>query len=241
MTSTTELRFRDVPKFTRAASYACDVSWHFLPDHYARYVREYGLDVDPPFQRGYVWTQQQKIRYCEFILRGGATGRDLYLNCPGWNNTVTLGPRTGQLGYVCLVDGKQRLDAVLGFLADEMPVFGHLRSEYSDEPDIIDARFHWHVNDLQTWPEVLQWYIDLNAGGTVHSDEEIHRVREMIRLGEDLVVPSHEQIIERAGMHRSVVASAARKLEEAEAQRKAYVLAHANSPAKPARRRARRK
>ena len=41
-----------------------------------------------------------------------------------------------------------------------------------------------NVNDLKTEKEVLQWYIDMNAGGTPHSSEEIQRVREMIeKLG----------------------------------------------------------
>lgn len=30
--------------------------------------------------------------------------------------------------------------------------------------------------------EVLQWYIDLNAGGIAHSEEEIARVRIILRL-----------------------------------------------------------
>jgi hypothetical protein len=36
------------------------------------------------------------------------------------------------------------------------------------------------VNDLKTREEVLQWYLDLNSGGVVHTEEELNRVREML-------------------------------------------------------------
>lgn len=37
-----------------------------------------------------------------------------------------------------------------------------------------------NVNDLKTEREVLQWYIDMNAGGTPHTAEEIERVKKLI-------------------------------------------------------------
>ncbi len=40
--------------------------------------------------------------------------------------------------------------------------------------------FVFCVNDLQTRAEVLQWYLDLNEGGVVHTSEELNRVRAML-------------------------------------------------------------
>lgn len=37
-----------------------------------------------------------------------------------------------------------------------------------------------NVNNLKTEKEVLQWYIDMNVGGTPHTLEEIERVKKMI-------------------------------------------------------------
>lgn len=37
------------------------------------------------------------------------------------------------------------------------------------------------VNDLKTEKEVLQWYVDMNSGGTPHTNEEIERVKKMIQ------------------------------------------------------------
>ena len=37
-----------------------------------------------------------------------------------------------------------------------------------------------NINDLKSKKEVLQWYVDMNAGGTPHTNEEINRIKKMI-------------------------------------------------------------
>lgn len=185
------MKFKDIAPFTCSAVYAVDVSIDYFPEFYARMVLDEGLNVYPEFQRGFVWTQVQKIRYIEFILRGGNTGRDIYCNCPGWNRCLERGD------YV-LVDGKQRTDAILGFLNNEFPVFGNnYRKDFSDKPNRFSIGLKWHVNDLETYDEVLQWYIDLNDGGTVHPSEEIERVRGLIGNSK-YTNPSKDELIKLA-------------------------------------------
>lgn len=141
-------RFQDIPQFTKTANYSVDHAWPYLLDYYAREVLEADLDVNPDFQRGYVWTLEQKSRYVEYILRGGMSGRDLYFNCAGWRYGQ-VGRQYGAKGYYVLVDGKQRLDAVLGFMNNEVPIFGgNYFRDYTDKMDILTARFRWNVNDL---------------------------------------------------------------------------------------------
>jgi len=205
------MKFTDIPQFTKNPGYSVDISWYFLATHYAREVVEYGLDVNPDFQRTYVWTLEQKVRYIEFILRGGMTGKDLYLNCPG-HKFGRVGTQYGEEGYYVLVDGKQRLDAVLGFMNNEFPIFGgNYRRDYTDIPHILTARFRWNVNDLATRQEVLQWYIDLNSGGTIHSPDEIERVRRLKEENTPFVIPSHEDRMAHAAIDRDVVQEALQK------------------------------
>lgn len=167
------MRFQDIPKFTRNAGYHVTVSWRYLEEHIVQNQNPGSaiLDLDPDFQRAHVWNEQQQIRYVEYILRGGMSGRAIYLNCTGWGHSYE-GP------YV-LVDGKQRLTAVRRFLANEIPVFGGLLSEYTDRLR-MDCSFDWYVNDLETRAEVLQWYLDLNRGGVVHTDDEINKVERLL-------------------------------------------------------------
>lgn len=46
-------------------------------------------------------------------------------------------------------------------------------------PRDIDLKLN--INNLQTRREVLQWYIELNSEGTIHTDAEIDRVKELLR------------------------------------------------------------
>lgn len=172
------MRFEDIPQFTRSAGYAVDVSWSYLAHWHTSQVNDGKLDTNPDFQRGYVWTPLQKTRYIEFMLRGGQTGKDIYTNDPSWQRLSSKGMTYNE--YV-LVDGKQRLEAVLGFLHNEVPVFnGYFHRDFTDKLHLTGPSFRWHVNDLKTRAEVLQWYIDLNTGGTVHTDEEIDRVQALL-------------------------------------------------------------
>ncbi len=168
------MKFSDIPQFTRDGHYQVNVSWDYLEDWIKshREERSYVFDVDPDFQRGHVWTEEQQIRYVEFILHGGKSSRVIYWNCAGWMRTFK--------GPMVLVDGKQRLSAALRFLSDEIPAFGHKRSEYTDKMRIGHIDFLMNVNDLNTRAEVLQWYLDLNTGGVVHTTEEIEKVRRLL-------------------------------------------------------------
>lgn len=46
---------------------------------------------------------------------------------------------------------------------------------------VLSATMILVVNDLQTEKEVLQWYVDMNSGGTPHTNDEIERVKKMIQ------------------------------------------------------------
>lgn len=176
------MNYADIPQFTRSASYGCDVSWQYLVSDWLPQQLEDGLDMDPDFQRGHVWSEGQQRRYVEFVLRGGRTGREIQTNHPGWHHGPIDGP------YV-LVDGKQRIEAVRRFMNNELDIFhdlhphgiGYFRDEFSGHLRHY-ASFHWSVNDLKTRAEVLQWYLDLNAGGVVHADAEIERVRALLEM-----------------------------------------------------------
>lgn len=173
-------RFRDVPPFTRQANWRCNFGLKFFVKQMKEWIDgEYGmpaLQINPDFQRGHVWTQAQQTAYMEFILRGGTSGLDIYLNCPSWHGRV----EKGDYNDFVVVDGLQRYTAIEAFLTDKIPAFGSLYSEYTDELDLARNTLVVHVNDLKSKAEVLRWYIEMNAGGTPHSDAEIARVRGLL-------------------------------------------------------------
>lgn len=173
------IKFENIPKFTRDGNYEVNIHLMFLEKTIKSYEEEYKLEMNPDFQRGNVWSESQQVAYVEFFLRGGKTARVVYFNCPYWNDYE---PEKYDMDMVC-VDGLQRLTALRRFMNNELSVFdGNYLDDFEDKEamlrKICDLRFN--INDLKTKKEVLQWYLDFNTGGTVHSNEEINRVRKML-------------------------------------------------------------
>jgi hypothetical protein len=168
------MKFQDIPQFTRSASYQVNVSWRSLERQLEQFNDRNGmLDLDPDFQRGHVWSPEKQIAYVEFILRGGNSSKTLQFNCSSWQREYNT--------PLQLVDGKQRLEAVRKFLRNELPIFGgSFLADFTDELPHCQVDFIFCVNNLKTRSEVLQWYLELNSGGVVHTEEELNKVRKML-------------------------------------------------------------
>jgi len=162
------VKFRDIKPFTQPANYAVDVPIVSVPET----IERWEVDLDPDFQRCHVWTEIQQIRYIEFLLRDGQSSKDIYFNGPSFTH--------GGRGDMVLVDGKQRLEAVIRFINNKVPVFGNLLSDFEDKLPWTKVMLKFHVNNLKTRAQVLQWYIDLNAGGVAHTSEEIAKVEDLL-------------------------------------------------------------
>lgn len=174
-------RFRDIPQLTSVGSWECDFNIDTVWDQLQKWQEETPhLDLNPDFQRGHVWTEEQQIAWMQFILRGGKTSRILYFNHPGWMRDWR--------GPFVIVDGKQRVEAVRRFLQNEIPVFGSYRREFTDTLRIMQT-LRINVNDLRHRSDVLQWYLEFNSGGTPHAKEEIDRVRELLKAEEPRLDP----------------------------------------------------
>ena len=172
-------KFKDIPQFTSAGTYQVNYPLTSLVRYIEEEIEEMGLELNPEFQRGHVWTDEQQIAWIEYHLRGGKSGNTIYLNNPFWNSYRS--PKPGEYSdYVC-VDGLQRITAAQRFIHNEIKVFGSYFDEYEDSLRLInDATMLLNINDLKTEKEVLQWYIDMNVGGTPHTKSEIERVQQML-------------------------------------------------------------
>lgn len=113
-------------------------------------------------------------------MRGGKSARVIYFNSPNWNYQYTDADE-----LVC-VDGLQRITAALAFLHNEIPAFGHYYSEYEDKMP-FEVDFIFNVNDLKTRAEVLQWYIEMNTGGTPHTNKEIEKVKHLLQQEREVI------------------------------------------------------
>ena len=167
------MKVEDIKLLTGEGRYRVDVPLGHLVDKVDKWIEEMNLQLNPDFQRGHVWTLPQQIAFVEFILRNGKTS-PIQFNHPNW-----MGNFKGE--FVC-VDGLQRLTAIIKFCKNELPVFGGVYLKDFDDADLILRRYDIaiRINDLKTRKEVLNWYLELNSGGTPHSEEEITKVQKML-------------------------------------------------------------
>jgi hypothetical protein len=170
------MKYRDIPQLPHS-HYEIHVGWRDLENQLEQWDERAGgkfggLDLDPDYQREHVWTQEQRIAYVEYVLMGGEVGRKITWNSPDWMGSWERPTE--------LVDGKQRLEAVRAFLRSEFPAFGHLHSEYEDKIPNMGPRFEFQVCKLGTREEILRLYLNINAGGTPHTQSELNRVRALL-------------------------------------------------------------
>ena len=166
------MKIADIKRLTNRGTYQVDFRLGYLSKAIQDFQEE-GLDLCPDFQRGHVWTLQQQTEFVEYILRGGKTW-EILLNAKGGYSGICE-------NFVC-VDGLQRLTSLLLFLDDKLAIFGgHNRSQI-EGIDILLKELYltFRINELSTRKEVLQWYLDLNYGGTIHTNSELNRVRDLL-------------------------------------------------------------
>jgi hypothetical protein len=160
------------PQYIRQPQRGHDVPIEYLKSNLDQ-IREYGeLILEPDFQRGRVWTEEQQVKYVEHLLRGGRTGREIYFNRrDGWDNAKNKAYPTE------LVDGLQRLTAVLKFLDGNLKVFGDYTVNSFQR---LNVDLVFFTNNLKTRAEVLESYLQFNGGGTPHTKEELERVKKLL-------------------------------------------------------------
>lgn len=122
--------------------------------------RALGWFVLPPFQRPPVWTLEQKVRFIESCWLGLPIG--VYIvNRPGWSSPFEN----------WLLDGQQRVTAILEYAAGAFPVFGYRFSEITK----ADRR-QWEMTtvfacletNIENEAELREVYDRLAYGGTPH-------------------------------------------------------------------------
>lgn len=169
--------------------YGADVGFYDIEWYIERYRESYdGFDENPDFQRGHVWTEEQQIKFVEAFIRGtvGDTARTITLNCPDFQRDKVASD-SDLKGFV-VVDGLQRLTAVRRFMDDDFTIFNDVVEGGFNKNSFDGTRFNikslkgfrFNILNFQYKREVIKYYLAFNDGGTVHTKEEIQRVKNML-------------------------------------------------------------
>lgn len=126
----------------------------------------------PPFQRdNNKWTREQQIRFVENVCAGFRTTLMLY----------TLKDDEGLYEQAKILDGLQRLTALLSFIENQFPIFDDFY--FRD----IDARLalgtvrpQVRIYTFETEVDAVQFYIEMNRDIT-HSADDIRRAEQYLK------------------------------------------------------------
>lgn len=169
--------YSNIRALTRPCNYSVHIPLQHLKQTIEGYMADYQVEITPDFQRNHVWTDDMRILFMEYMLRGGKAGMELYWNCPEFGQRCNDEQMNRTL---ILVDGLQRYTAAQMFLDNKIPVFGHYADEFEDSLRVLGRGFVFYINDLASRKEVMQWYVEMNENRVAHTDEEIQRVKKMI-------------------------------------------------------------
>lgn len=123
--------------------------------------RSLGWFVLPPFQRPPVWTRAQQVRFIESCWLGLPIGAFIYNRVDRFDSPYDA----------WLLDGQQRVTAVLDYMADEFPVFGRpfsLLTEIDHRKWSMGTAFPSMVTNIDDEAQLREVYDRLAYGGTPH-------------------------------------------------------------------------
>lgn len=158
-------------------------------------IKDGSLLLDPPYQRGSVWTLDQRIALVESWLRGLPAGVVILSN-RGTGLWRSGDPYETGLGIWAVVDGKQRLTTAMAWFAGEFAVpASWMPDDYVAETEDTDdgpyVRFTGltqkggifvkrrcgfmvaEISDCTTEADEARFYLLVNGGGTQQTDDDM--------------------------------------------------------------------
>ena len=174
----------------------CDYGWEYLvgvarggEDVRGGYVdRRVPWNLSPDYQRGPVWSAEQQGRFIGHVLAGGPVPPIYVQRLEGPANAPGGRKEDYYLIPEEVVDGQQRLRAILAFMADEVPALvwhgGAWHSYFYRQTNEVERRSMSVMSSRVIFVDLpreerLRFYLRLNSG-VPHSDADLDKVRAML-------------------------------------------------------------
>ncbi|BAL87230.1 hypothetical protein AMIS_20100 [Actinoplanes missouriensis 431] len=141
-------------------------------------IEDGDLDINPPYQRGAVWTEDQQVALMRSLLSGVPVPTLIVNDRHGqhWTDTATYDRHSGNAPSYAVVDGKQRLLCLKAWFDGELAIPASWI-----EPECID-----HTEDTSDGPYVRS--TGLNDYGRRATGERI-----LLPVGEAMAVSLREE------------------------------------------------
>lgn len=130
-----------------------------------------GLEFNPDYQRGYVWSDEDKQRYLDSVFQGRELGRFLFVTHPYPRKTEVL-------------DGKQRLSCLWDFWTSQLTYRGKYFHQLSEQDAHLFRARSVQFADLSSTrmsrADLLQIFLEVNAAGVPQTEEHLAHVRALL-------------------------------------------------------------
>lgn len=135
----------------------------------------FGVNFEPEYQRGYVWSLEDKIDLIDSIFNNIEIGKFAFIVYDSKKCAET------GLSYEIL-DGKQRLSTLCEFYEGRFTYHGYTFSELSETDRRHIKSYPVSVAELgnATEKQILEYFIKLNTNGRVMDQEHLNKVRAML-------------------------------------------------------------
>lgn len=130
-----------------------------------------GIFLSPDYQRGSVWTDEDRERFLQSIFDGASLGNIILCDeasCDDW------------VSYEC-IDGRQRIETMVGFYENRIPFKGVYYNDLSKDDRQFFGNQILGVAYLRnlTYADRLDIFLSVNRAGVRVNDEHIDYVRKL--------------------------------------------------------------
>jgi hypothetical protein len=140
----------------------------------SRYYGSYaGVDSEPDYQRDLVWELEDKVALIDSIFNQIDIGKFTFIKRPFTEN---------EKGYEIL-DGKQRLNAIVGFYEDRFTYKGKTYSQlhWLDKLNFKNHPISQGETEPMTDQQKYEYFLRLNTGGKPQDKEHLNYVRGLMK------------------------------------------------------------
>ena len=131
-----------------------------------------GVDMEPEYQRGYEWETSDKLALIDSIFNNRDIGKFVFVE-RNWEHE-----ERGKMYEI--LDGKQRLNAIVEFYEDRLLYKDRYFSDLTFEDYVHFDRLFLislaTVTDVTDRSEIVRLFLHLNRGGRIMSPEHLARI-----------------------------------------------------------------
>jgi hypothetical protein len=135
-------------------------------------MKHFGVDMNPDYQRGHVWDDNDKVRLIDSIMNGCDIGKFVFIHLPYKEG----GP------FYEVLDGKQRITAIIEFYESRFQYKGKYFHELSrlDQGEFLRVSVSYAEVRNPTREAKLRFFLSVNTTGRPVEESHIKHVKELL-------------------------------------------------------------